>query len=71
MGNFYIWVQGNCIYWALVHVSGQVWRGGLQWMGLDEDIPIGKVLPFRNVPISPGFCLLLGMVFYALKNVYQ
>ena len=36
----------NCIYWALVRVSGRVCWGGFQRMGLDDDFPIGKVLPF-------------------------
>ncbi len=36
----------NCMYWALVRVSGWVWCGGFQRMGLDDDFPIGKVLPF-------------------------
>ena len=58
------------IYWAFVRAPGRVQCGGLQWMGLDDDIPIRKVLPFRDVHISPGLCFLLGTVFHGKKNVY-
>ena len=37
-----------CIYWALVRDPGWVRWDGLQWMGLDDDVPIRKVLPFRD-----------------------
>ena len=57
----------NYTYWAFVRAPGRVQSGGLQWMGLDDDIPIRKVLPFRDVRISPGLCLLLGMVFHGKK----
>ena len=60
----------NYIYWAFVRAPGQVQWGGLQRMGLDDDIPIGKVLPFRDVHISPGLCLVLGTVFHRKNNVY-
>ena len=40
---------------------------GLQWMGLDDDVPIGKVLPFRDVHIARGSGSLLGMVFHSKK----
>jgi hypothetical protein len=46
----------------------QVGWGGLQWIGLDDDVPIGKVLPFRDVVIFWGSGLLLAMVFM-LKEV--
>ena len=60
----------NYIYRAFVRAPGQVQWGGLQWMGLDDDFPIGKVLPFRDVHISAGLCWLLGTVFHGKKSVY-
>ncbi len=36
-------------------------------MGLDYDIPIRKVLPFRDLHISPDVWLLLGTVFHGKK----
>ena len=60
----------NNTYWAFVHALGRVQWGGLQWMGSDDDIPIRKVLPFRDVRISPALCLLLGTVFHGKKGVY-
>ena len=56
-----------CIYWALVRDPGQVRWDGLRWMGLDDDVPIGKVLPFRDVHIAWGSGSLLGMVFHSKK----
>ena len=57
----------NYIYWVLVHMPKQVGWDGLQWMGLDDDVPIGKVLPFRDVLIFRGSGLLLATVFYGQK----
>ena len=42
------------IYWALVRDPGRVRCGGLQQMCLDDDVPIGKVLPFRDVQLAFG-----------------
>ena len=42
------------IYWAFVRAAGQVQWGGLQWIGLDDDVPIRKVLPFWDVRIIWG-----------------
>jgi len=50
-GREKIYIQCRVIdytYWALVYALGQ-WDG-LQWMGLDDDVPIRKVLPFRDGP---------------------
>ena len=33
-------------------------------MGLDDDVPIRKVLPFRDVLSARGLGLLLGMVLH-------
>ena len=57
----------NCMYWALVRVSGWVWWGGLQRMGLDDDFLIGKVLPFWDSRITCGLGSLLGTVFLSKK----
>ena len=35
-------------------------------MGLDDDVPIRKVLPFRDVLSARGSGLLLGMVLRVL-----
>ena len=56
----------NCMYWAVVHVSGWVWWGGLQRMGLDDNFPIGKVLPFWDGRIAWGSGSLLGSFFTAV-----
>ena len=58
----------NYIYWALVRAPGRVGWDGFQCMGLDDDVPIGKVLPFRDVVIFRGSGLLLATVFM-LKEV--
>ena len=58
----------NCIYWALVRDPGRVQWGGLQQMGLDDAVPIRKVLPFRDVIIFRGSGLLLATAF-VLKEV--
>ena len=57
----------NYIYWALVCMPKQVGWDGLQWMGLDDNVPIGKVLPFRDVLIFRGLGLLLATIFYGQK----
>jgi hypothetical protein len=57
----------NCIYWALVRDPGQVRWDGLRWMGLDDDVPIRKALPFRDVLIFRSLGLLLGTVFHGQK----
>jgi len=57
----------NCIYWALVRDPGWVRWHGLQWMGLDDDVPIRKALPFRDVQIAWGLGLLLGSFFVAIS----
>ena len=57
----------NYIYWAFVRMPKQVGWDGLQWMGLDDDVPIGKVLPFRDVLIFRGSDLLLATVCYGQK----
>ena len=57
----------NCIYWAFVRDPGRVWWDGLQWMGLDDDVPIRNVLPFRDVHVAWGSGSLLGMVFHRKK----
>jgi len=36
----------NCMYWAIVHVSGRVWWGGFQRMGLDDDSQLGRCFHF-------------------------
>ena len=59
----------NYTYWAFVRAPGRVWWGGLQWMGLDDTVPIGKVLPFLDVPITWGSCLLLVSAFHAKKKL--
>jgi len=53
----------NCIYWALVRDPGRVQSGGLQRMGLDDDVPIRKVLPFRDVHNCLGLGLIVGHGF--------
>ena len=58
----------NYIYWALVRASGRVWWDGLQRMGLDDAVPIGKVLPFWDVRIAWGSGLLLGSVSHGKKK---
>ena len=60
----------NYTYWTLVRASGRLPWGGLQWMGLDDDVPIGKVLPFWDVRITWGSGLLLGTVFHGKKLIY-
>ena len=50
----------NYTYWALVRVPGRVRWDGLKQMCLDDVVPIGKVLPFRDVLIFRGSGLLLG-----------
>jgi hypothetical protein len=57
----------NYTYWALVHTRGQVQWDGFQWMGLDDDVPIRKVLPFRDVLIARDSGSLLGTVFCGQK----
>jgi hypothetical protein len=57
----------NYTYWALVRTRGQVRWDGFQWMGLDDDVPIRKVLPFRDVLIARDSGSLLGMVFCGQK----
>ena len=59
----------NYTYWAFVRAPGRVQWGGLQWMGLDDDTPIRKVLPFRDVHLSLGSCLLLGTVPIGKKSL--
>ena len=44
----------NYTYWTLVRAPGQLQWAGLQWMRLDDDVPIGKVLPFRDAWIAPA-----------------
>ena len=56
----------NYTYWTLVRAPGRLRWGGLQWMGLDDDVPIGKVLPFWDVRITLGSGLLLGTVFHGI-----
>ena len=58
----------NYTYWTLVRAPGRLPWGGLQWMGLDDDTPIRKVLPFRDVRVSLGSCSLLGTVFHGKKK---
>ena len=56
----------NYTYWALVRARGRLQWHGLQQMGLDDDVPIRKVLPFRDVLSTRGLGLLLGMVLRVL-----
>ena len=49
----------NYIYWALVRAPGRVGWDGLQWMNLDDVVPIRNVLPFWDVHIFRGSGLLL------------
>ena len=56
----------NCMYWAIVRVSGLVWWGGLQRMGLDDDFPIGKVLPFWDGHIAQGSARCWAHFFMAI-----
>ena len=58
----------NYTYWAFVRAPGRVWWDGLQRMGLDDAMPIRKVLPFWDVRISWGSGLLLGSVFHGKKK---
>ena len=58
----------NYTYWALVRAPGRVWWDGLQRMGLDDAVPIGKVLPFWDVRAALGSGLLLGAVFHRKKK---
>jgi hypothetical protein len=53
----------NYTYWALIRVPGRVRWDGLKQMGLDDVVPIRKVLPFRDVLIFLGSGLLWGTVF--------
>ena len=63
-GTIHIWVEGiNYIYWALVRAPGRVGWDGLQWMNLDDVVPIRNVLPFRDVHIFWGLGLLLATDF--------
>jgi hypothetical protein len=57
-----------CIYWALIRAPGRVQWDGLQRMGLDDNVPMRKVLPFRDVHIALGSGSLLGRVFHT-KNL--
>ena len=56
--NIFGFTGFNYTYWALVRAPGRVRWDGLQWMGLDDVVPIGKVLPFRDVLIARGVGLL-------------
>ena len=56
----------NYTYWALVRAQGRLQWHGLPQMGLDDDVPIRKVLPFRDVLSAQGSGLLLGMVLRVL-----
>ena len=56
----------NYTYWALVRAQGRLQWHGLPQMGLDDDVPIRKVLPFRDVLSARGSGLLLGMVLRVL-----
>ena len=58
----------NYTYWTLVRASGLMWLDGLQRMGLDDAVPIGKVLPFWDVRIVWGSVFLLGSVFHGKKK---
>ena len=58
-----------CIYWALVRDPGWVQWDGLQWMSLDDDVPIRKVLPIWDAQISRSSGWLLGSVFHGKKKV--
>ena len=58
----------NYTYWALARALGWIWWDGLQRMGLDDAVPIGKVLPFWDVQIGWGSGLLLGSVFHGKKK---
>jgi hypothetical protein len=59
----------NYTYWTLVRAPGRVRRDGFQWMGLDDDVPIRKVLPFRDLLIAQGSGLPLGMGFHGQRIV--
>ena len=59
----------NYTYRAFVRAPGRVQWGGLQGMGLDDDIPIRKVLPFRDAWITRGSGFLLGTVFQGKKCI--
>ena len=58
----------NYTYWALVRAPGRGLWDGLERMGLDDAVPIGKVLPFWDVQIALGSGLLLGSVFHGKKK---
>jgi len=58
----------NCIYWAIVRDPGRVRWDGLRWMGLDDDVPIRKALPFRDVLIFRGLGLLLGPLYMVFEG---
>jgi hypothetical protein len=60
----------NYTYWALIRAPGRVRWDGLKQMGLDDVVPIRKVLPFMDVLIFWGSGLLLGMVFEGQKCIY-
>ena len=58
------------IYWAFIRAPGRMQWGGLQWMCLDDDIPIGKVLPFRDVLVVGHGFSLKKTVYWYLASIY-
>ena len=59
----------NYTHWALVRVPGRVRWDGLKQMCLDDVVPIGKLLPFRDVIISGAQACCWPRVLCSKKDI--